>query len=133
MVAKKYPTAQAYQRDIPNLLMKLGFSPERAQYVAKNIVVDPARGSGHAMGAEMRVEKAHLRTRVEKGGMNYKAYNIAVHEMGHNVEQTFSLNDVDHTLLKGVPNTAFTEALEFVFPGNDIEMLGIPATKARRP
>ncbi len=131
MVAKKYPTAQAYQKDIPNLLMKLGFSPERAQYVANNIVVDPARGSGHAMGAEMRAEKAHLRTRVEKGGMNYKGFNIAVHEMGHNVEQTFSLNDIDHTLLKGVPNTAFTEALAFVFQGHDLELLGLPAPKAR--
>ncbi len=131
MVAKKYPTAQAYQQDIPNLLMKLGFSPERAQYVAKNIVVDPARGSGHAMGAEMRAEKAHLRTRVEQGGMNYKAYNIAVHEMGHNVEQTFSLNEIDHTLLKGVPNTAFTEALAFVFQGHDLELLGLPAPDAR--
>jgi hypothetical protein len=30
MVAKKYPTPQAYQQDIPNLLMKLGFSSERA-------------------------------------------------------------------------------------------------------
>jgi hypothetical protein len=131
MVAKKYPTAEAYQQDIPNLLMKLGFSPERAQYVANNIVVDPARGSGHAMGAEMRAEKAHLRTRVEKGGMNYKGYNIAVHEMGHNVEQTFSLNDIDHTLLKGVPNTAFTEALAFVFQGHDLELLGLPAPDAR--
>ena len=131
MVAKKYPTAQAYQKDIPNLLMKLGFSPERAQYVANNIVVDPARGSGHAMGAEMRDEKAHLRTRVEKGGMNYKGFNIAVHEMGHNVEQTFSLNDIDHTLLKGVPNTAFTEALAFVFQGHDLELLGLPAPDAR--
>ena len=131
MVAKKYPTAQAYQKDIPNLLMKLGFSPERAQYVANNIVVDPARGSGHAMGAEMRAEKAHLRTRVEKGGMNYKGFNIAVHEMGHNVEQTFSLNDIDHTLLKGVPNTAFTEALAFVFQGHDLELLGLPAPDAR--
>ena len=131
MVAKKYPTAQAYQQDIPNLLMKLGFSPARAQYVANNIVVDPARGSGHAMGAEMRAEKAHLRTRVEKGGMNYKGFNIAVHEMGHNVEQTFSLNDIDHTLLKGVPNTAFTEALAFVFQGHDLELLGLPAPDAR--
>ena len=131
MVAKKYPTAQAYQQDIPNLLMKLGFSPERAQHVASNIIVDPARGSGHAMGAEMRAEKAHLRTRVEKGGMNYKGYNIAVHEMGHNVEQTFSLNDIDHTLLKGVPNTAFTEALAFVFQGHDLELLGLPAPDAR--
>jgi len=131
MIGKKYPTAEAYQKDIPNLLIKLGFSPERAQYVANHIVVDPARGSGHAMGAEMRAEKAHLRTRVEKSGMNYKGFNIAVHEMGHNVEQTFSLNDVDHTLLKGVPNTAFTEALAFVFQGHDLELLGLPAPDAR--
>jgi hypothetical protein len=131
MVAKKYPTPQAYQQDIPNLLIKLGFSPERAQYLAGNIQVDAARGSGHAMGAQMRSEKAHLRTRVEKSGMNYKGFNIAVHEMGHNVEQTFSLNDVDHTLLKGVPNTAFTEALAFVFQGHDLELLGLPAPDAK--
>jgi hypothetical protein len=131
MVAKKYPTAAAYQNDIPNLLMHLGFSPEKAQYVANNIIVDPARGSGHAMGAGMRSEKVHLRTRVEKTGMNYKAFNIAVHEMGHNVEQTFSLNEVDYTLLSGVPNTAFTEALAFVFQGHDLELLGLPAPDAK--
>jgi len=130
IVAKKYATAEAYQKDIPNLLIKLGFSPQRAQYVASNIVVDPARGSGHAMGAEMRSEKAHLRTRVEKTGINYKGFNIAVHEMGHNVEQTFSLNDVDYTLLRGVPNTAFTEALAFVFQARDLELLGLPAPDA---
>ncbi len=127
IVRKKYPTAEAYRKDIPNLLMKLGFAPERAQYVAENIVVDPARGSEHALGSGMRAAKVHLRTRVEKTGMNYKGFNIAVHEMGHNVEQTFSLNDVDHTLLKGVPNTAFTEALAFVFQGHDLELLGLPA------
>jgi hypothetical protein len=131
MVAKKYPAAEAYQKDIPNLLMKLGFSPDRAQHVADNIVVDPARGSGHAMASSMRAEKAHLRTRVEKTGMNYKAFNIAVHEMGHNVEQTFSLNDNDYTLLQGVPNTAFTEALAFVFQGHDLELLGLPAPDAK--
>ena len=83
------------------------------------------------MGAAMRSAKAHLRTRVEKTGMNYKGFNIAVHEMGHNVEQTFSLNDIDHTLLRGVPNTAFTEALAFVFQGHDLELLGLPAPDAR--
>jgi hypothetical protein len=131
IVAKKYPTAEAYQKDIPNLLMKLGFAPDRAQHVAENIIVDPARGSGHAMGSSMRAEKAHLRTRVEKTGMNYKGFNIAVHEMGHNVEQTFSLNDNDFTLLQGVPNTAFTEALAFVFQGHDLELLGLPAPDAK--
>ncbi len=29
--------------------------------------------------------------------MNYKGYNIAVHEMEHNVEQVFSLEMIDHT------------------------------------
>ena len=131
LVAKRYPDSQAYQKDIPNLLMRLGFSPDRARFLADHIVVDPARGSGHAMGAEMRAEKAHLRTRVEKSGMNYKGFNIAVHEMGHNVEQTFSLNNVDSTLLKGVPNTAFTEALAFVFQGHDLELLGLAAPDAK--
>jgi hypothetical protein len=130
IVAKKYPTAEAYQKDIPNLLVKLGFTPEKAQFLANNIIVDPARGSGHAMGAEMRSEKAHLRTRVEKTGMNYKGYNIAIHEMGHNVEETFSLNEIDHTLLNGVPNNAFTEALAFVFQGRDLELLGLAAPDA---
>lgn len=131
IVSKRYPTADAYRKDIPNILMKLGFSPEKAQYLAENIIVDPARGSGHAMGAEMRGEKAHLRTRVESTGMNYKGFNIAVHEMGHNVEQTFSLNEVDYTLLEGVPNTAFTEALAMVLQGHDLEVLGLAAPDAK--
>jgi len=131
IVRKKYPTPEAYKKDIPNILQKLGFSKEKAEYVADNIIVHPARGSGHASGAGKRGFKAYLRTRVEKEGMNYKAYNIAVHEMGHNVEQTFSLNDIDHTLLSGVPNTAFTEALAFVFQGHDLELLGLVKPDAK--
>lgn len=125
VVAERYPTAEAYRRDMPRMLEQLGFAKDRAQFLGGNIMVDPARGSGHAMGAAMRSAKPHLRTRVEKTGMNYKGYNIAVHEMGHNVEQTLSLNDIDHTLLQGVPNTAFTEALAFVFQGRDVELLGL--------
>jgi hypothetical protein len=63
--------------------------------------------------------------------MDYKGYNIAVHEMGHNVEQTFSLKDVDHWLLNGVPNTAFTEAIAFVFQAKDMELLGLARPSAR--
>ena len=55
--------------------------------------------------------------------MDYKGYNIAIHELGHNVEQVFSLYEVDHTLLSGVPNTAFTEALAFVFQSRDLRLL----------
>ncbi len=122
---EKYPDAEAYARDMPRMLIDLGFSESRAAYLADKIAVDPARGSGHAWGAQMRGSKARLRTRVGRDGMDYKGYNIAVHEMGHNVEQTFSLYDVDHYLLNGVPNTAFTEAIAFVFQGKDMELLGL--------
>jgi hypothetical protein len=122
---KKYPTPEAYKQDMPRMFEALGFSAERAKYLAANIVVDPARGSGHAWGAQLKSAPAHLRTRVAKEGMDYKGYNIAVHEMGHNVEQTFSLKDVDHWLLNGVPNTAFTEAIAFVFQAKDLELLGL--------
>ncbi|HUF17060.1 MAG TPA: hypothetical protein VMS12_03330 [Thermoanaerobaculia bacterium] len=131
IVRKKYPNAEAYRADIPNMLVSLGFSEERAAVIADNIVVHPSRGIGHAFGAATRDEKAYLRTRVEKDGMNYKGYNIAVHEMGHNVEQTISLNEIDHTMLEGVPNTAFTEALAFVFQARDLELLGLAKPDAR--
>jgi hypothetical protein len=122
---KKYPTAAAYAADIPRLLQKLGFSKERARFLAEHIEVEPSRGAGHAFGAARRDDKAHLRTRVNAGGMDYKGYNIAVHEMGHNVEQVFSVTTIDHTLLQGVPNNAFTEALAFVFQSRDLELLGL--------
>ncbi len=130
IVARRYPTADAYHADIPNMLATLGFSKERASSLAQWIAVDPARGSGHAMPSAMRSAQVRLRTRVEKSGMNYKGFNIAVHEMGHNVEQVFSLHRIDHTLLAGVPNTAFTEALAFVFQGHDLDLLGLSSPDA---
>ena len=76
-------------------------------------------------GAARRDDAAHLRTRVGPDGMDYKGYNIAIHEMGHNVEQVFGVTLIDHTLLQGVPNTAFTEALAFTFQNRDLELLGL--------
>ena len=120
---KKYPNPAAFEADLGNMLIKLGFTKEKAEFIASRISVDPARGSGHAWGAQMKSEKAHLRTRIPATGMNYKGYNIAVHEFGHNVEQTISLNDVPNYMINGVPNTAFTEALAFVFQQRDLFLL----------
>ena len=122
---KRYPTAAAFEADIPRILVDLGFSEERARYVAQHITVDPSRGAGHAMGAQRKGDKAHLRTRVGPDGMDYKGYNIAVHELGHNVEQVFSLYDVPFHAIEGVPNTAFTEAFAFLFQENDLALLGL--------
>ena len=125
LARKRYPTPEAYAKDMPRLLRQLGFTPAKARWLAERIVVDPARGSGHALEAARRGDFPHLRTRVAPGGMDFKGYNIAVHEMGHNVEQLFSLYEVDSTLLRGVPGNAFTEALAFTFQARDLELLGL--------
>ena len=120
-----YPNAEAVERDLPEILKKLGFTPERADYLASKISVDAARGSGHAWPSRMKGDNSRLRTRIAAGGMDYKGYNIAIHEFGHNVEETISLYDVDYYLLAGIPNDAFTEALAFIFQHRDLELLGI--------
>lgn len=128
---RKYPTAAAFKADLPRILRDLGFAKPTAQWLADHIVVDPARGAGHALQSARRGDVPHLRTRVEANGMDYKGYNIAVHELGHNVEQLFSLYKVDSTLLAGVPNNAFTEAIAFVFQARDLELLGMKNTNEK--
>lgn len=125
---KKYPDAAAVQKDLPEILKKLGFSEDRANEITRLVKVEPARGSGHAWGAVSRNQASLLRTRIFADGMDYKGYNIAVHEFGHNVEQTISLYNMDYYMLSGVPNTAFTEALAFMFQKNDLKLLGIKNT-----
>lgn len=125
ITSRKYPDAKALEEDLPNILIKLGWKPAKAREITAMVIVDPSRGAGHAWGAEMRNDVARLRTRIGADGMDYKGYNIAVHEFGHNVEQTITMNDVDYYMLNGVPNTSFTEAVAFLFQKRDLELLGL--------
>lgn len=125
ITSAKYPTPLAVEKDLPNILIKLGWKPEKARQIASQVQVDASLGAGHAWGAVLRGQKARLRTRIGENGMDYKGYNIAVHEFGHNTEQTITLNDVDYWMLNGVPNNAFTEAVAFMFQKRDLELLGV--------
>ena len=120
-----YPDREAFAtKGMPSILRQLGFSAEKTAFICSHVTVDPSRGAGHAWESNMRSDNARLRTRIGQNGMDYKGYNIAVHEFGHNVEQTVTLHDVDNYIMKGVPNTAFTEALAFVFQSRDLQLLG---------
>ena len=124
-VLENFPTKEAFIAVLPSMLVKLGFPQDKAEFICSKIDVNASRGAGHAWGATMKSDVSHLRTRIGKNGMDYKGYNIAVHEFGHNVEQTISLHYVDNYFMNGVPNTAFTEALAFIFQTRDLSLLGM--------
>ncbi|MFP4288127.1 MAG: hypothetical protein ACLFQS_02625 [Bacteroidales bacterium] len=120
-----YSGAEAFEENLSGLLARLGYDDQRAEYIASKVKVEDARGAGHAWGAQMKSQYSHLRTRIPDDGLDYKGYNIAIHEFGHNVEQTITLYDVDHYLMAGVPNTAFTEAMAFMYQSRDLDLLGM--------
>ena len=122
---QKYPTLKAFEKDLVNILIKLGFSKERAAFLSSKTVVDNARGAGHSWAAQMRTELAHLRTRVPDDGMNYIDFLRALHEFGHSVEQIISLHDVDYYMMTGIPNNAFSEALAGSFAARNLELLDL--------
>lgn len=128
MTRQLYPDTRAVEKGLPQIMQKLGFTPAKADEVCSKVRVDASRGAGHAWGAMGKNDVSRLRTRVAADGMDYKGYNIAVHEFGHNVEQTITINDVDNYAMNGVPSTAFTEALAFVFQKRDLELLGYKTT-----
>jgi hypothetical protein len=125
LTRKKYPSTKAFANDLPNILIKLGFTKDKAQFICDHVTVDASVGAGHAWESMMKSDNSLLRTRIGDNGMDYKGYNIGIHEFGHNVEQTISLHNVDNYFLRGVPNTAFTEALAFTFQNRDLELLGL--------
>jgi len=124
LTRSRYPTAMAFERDMPNMLVSMGWNRRRATEISSRIAVDASRGIGHAWGAQMRGDQARLRTRIPAEGMDFRGYNIGLHELGHNIEQVISLYDVDYWMLRSVPNVGFTEALAFIVQDKDIQLLG---------
>ncbi len=118
-----YPDANAFAADMWRLMTRMGFYSEDARNIAHRIAVEPARGSGHAWPCLGRKEDARLRTRIAPSGMDYKGYNIAVHEFGHCVEQILDMYYIDYYMLSGVPNTAYTEASAFLWQQRDLKLL----------
>ena len=125
IIRAKYPTAESFEADIPNILRQLGFESEKADFVGSQIKVEVARSSGHAWGAIRRGDKSLLRTRCEPTGMNYQNYEVSLHELGHCVEQVMALNFSDNIFLADLPNSAFSEAFAFYFEKRLLDLLGV--------
>lgn len=125
IVREKYPTPLAFQEDLPNILKRIGFDDNTADFLGNNVIVDPVRTGGHANGPQMHGEKAHLRTTFEPYGLNYKGYRIGMHETGHTIEQNVALYYTDYYSLKGIPSAPFTECMADLIAYRDMVGLGV--------
>jgi len=125
ILKEKYPGPQAFEDDITRILRRLNFSYQRARFLKEHIAVDPVRTGGHASGAAMRGDKAHLRTVFQEDGLDYKGYRVAMHELGHCVVQNLALNNIDYYFLRGLPTGSFHEGIADLFAYRNIKALGL--------
>ncbi|MFO0962394.1 MAG: hypothetical protein U0625_05745 [Phycisphaerales bacterium] len=124
-VRARYPDEKALERGLPELLRGLGFPADEAQFLGSRIRVEIARGSGHAMRPELPEYGAWLRTGRLKEELGWDGFDTAMHELGHNLEQLYSTFRAPRPALRGVPNTACTEAFAFLYQGLARRVLGL--------
>ena len=121
---KKYPSAEALQAAIPDVLARFGWGRQRARWIGERIRVDNGRSAGHAWPPYSPSDQQLLRVRVDRGGCDELNFETFMHELGHCVEGVLSSFEMDYNVLWGVPNTAVTEGFAFTFQDRTDEILG---------
>jgi hypothetical protein len=67
-----------------------------------------------------------LRTHRIDGALDWPALRVAMHELGHCVQQVFGFHRTPRKALRGVPNSACSEAMAFIFEHHARRIAGIP-------
>lgn len=124
-VAARWPTAADLEAALPAILRELGFDDADARFLGERVRVEIARGAGHAVRPGMPEYPAWLRTNGTGGALTWDGFQIAMHELGHNLEQLVSTHLVPRPALRGVPNTACTEAFAFLYEAQARRVLGV--------
>ncbi len=128
-VEAHFPTFQAFQEKLPTVLRGLGFADDTADFLAAHIQVDPARGCGHASPAGLFEYPSFLRTNRVNGKLNWAGLDCSMHELGHTIEQVFTLHRTPRVALKGIPHTAISEAFAFTFQTLARDVVGMERPK----
>ncbi len=124
-VEARFPTFEAFQEKLPAVLRELDFQDHTADFLATHIQVDPVRGYGHASPAGLFEYPSLLRTNRVNGKMNWAGLDCSMHELGHTIEQVFTLHRTPRTALKGIPHSAISEAFAFTFQAFARDVVGM--------
>jgi len=124
-VRRRFADEKAFQAELPRVLTNLGFPETEARFLAERTIVEIARGSGHAMRPYLPQFSAWLRTNRLKDELGWDGFDTAMHELGHTLEQVISTCFVPRPSLRGVPNTACTEAFAFLYQSLARQVIGM--------
>jgi len=124
-VRRRFGDEKALEALLPTVLSELGFSRSDAEFLGRHIKVQISRGSGHAMRPALPEFPAWMRTSRLQDELGWDGFDTAMHELGHAVEQVISCHFVPRPSLRGVPNTACTEAFAFLYQSLARRVLGL--------
>lgn len=114
-VRSRFADEKAFERLLPQTLRGLGFPGEDADFLGSRVRVEIAKGAGHAIRPALAEYGAWLRTSRLERELGWDGFDTAMHELGHNLEQLISTYFAPRASLRGVPNTACTEAFAFLY------------------
>jgi hypothetical protein len=121
----KYPNPMALQKDLPSILIKMGFSASDAGYIGQHAIVRPIISGGYSDQPPMRGDTALMTTVFNPNGLDYKAFRISMHELGHVVCGIYTTRDIDYSTLADVPTSGITEGIAEMMAFKNTEGLGL--------
>ncbi|MGV8124553.1 MAG: hypothetical protein AB2L14_32800 [Candidatus Xenobiia bacterium LiM19] len=133
IVSERYGSVEALNKNLAEILIKLGFSPEKARFISSRIVVEPSRGTGEAIGASLPQATVHMRIHLDRKGLSYHDYRKALYLLGQCVMQVLTNDSKGFAVMRATPGQAFTEAFALIFITRDLKSLDLdsqdPSTK----
>jgi hypothetical protein len=124
---ERFSDHRALEAGLPALLRQLGYEAAEADFLGGRVQVEVAKGAGHAVPPSLPEYKAWLRTNSLDDELGWDGFDIAMHELGHNLEQLISHHFAPRPALRGVPNNACTEAFAFLYQNLGRQVLGLAA------
>jgi hypothetical protein len=125
LTRSKYPDPAALQKDIPSILFKMGFSQPEADYIGQHTIVRPIQAGGYSDQPPMRGDTSLMTTVFNTDGLDFKAFRIAMHELGHVVCGVYTTSEIDNFILADVPTSGITEGIAEMMAFKNVEGLGL--------
>ena len=126
LTRSKFPNPGALHDDLPAILTRMGFPNADAEYIGGHTHVRPIPSGGYSNQPPMRGDTALLTTVFNPDGLDYKAFRISMHELGHVVCGVYTTKNIDNFILADVPTAGITEGLAEMLAHMNTVGLGLP-------